>query len=353
MIDYIDTIPYLLLLLLLIINISINSKASNCFCFLTLFIFSAIRFDVGYDYMSYYNILKYYPDYDRFELFERILQQLSAQYYLPLFYIINSFITVYFVKRGIEKLSPNISLSAFAFLCIPLLYTHSFSIIRFWSGTAILFYASTFLYNKKWKPFILLWLLSLGFHNSMIIGILFIPLYIFRFSRTLNITFLIISFLGGKFILTYVLGGLLPENIYTDSLVNYANKANTGSGLTKLPYVFLFFDIIALLFMSRKTYDTNLSKNRIITIYNIGVCILFLFSFDATLSSRLCRPFLTYLIILIPTILKELHGQTKHLATLSFILITGALYFYAITIYNASLCKSEYLPYRIIFFENY
>lgn len=174
MVDYLETIPYLLILSILIANLSINTKKSNNFCFLILFVFSAIRFNVGYDYMSYYNILKYHSDYDRFEFFEYILQQFSAKYYLPFFYIANSFITVYFVKWGVDKLSPNISVSAVAFLCMPLLYTHSFSIIRFWSAVAILFYASTFLKEKRWIVFSLLWLLSMGFHSSAIIGIIFI-----------------------------------------------------------------------------------------------------------------------------------------------------------------------------------
>ena len=158
MIDYLDTIPYLLLLGLLMINMKINSKASNNLCFFIIFIFSAIRYNVGFDFMMYLDILKNDPYYDRFEFFEYLLQRLAAETYIPLFFIINSFITVYFVKGAIENLSTNVSISLFAFFCIPLLYTHSFSIIRFWAGVSILFYVRLFCLKRS--GFILLYFMS-------------------------------------------------------------------------------------------------------------------------------------------------------------------------------------------------
>lgn len=367
MIDYLDTIPYLLLLGLLMINMKINSKASNNLCFLIIFIFSAIRYNVGFDFMMYFDILKNDPYYDRFEFFEYLLQRLAAETYIPLFFIINSFITVYFVKWAIENMSANVSISLFAFFCIPLLYTHSFSIIRFWAGVSILFYGSTFLFKKKWIHFAIFYVISIFFHGSMIVGILFVPLILFDISRIVNIIFLIISFIGGEFVLSHILQGSLMDYklLGGDRFMRYANLGITGDAMTKLPYIYLAIDIIFLILWPRTAKRHNKTSGKTlkdrnsatckkyITLYNLGVCILFLLSFDTTLNTRLCRPFLVYIILLIPLILQRFRRQNRQLATFAFTLAASALFLYTITIYNDTLGKSEYLPYRIIFLENY
>lgn len=354
MIDYLDTIPYLLLLGLLMINMKINSKASNNLCFFIIFIFSAIRYDVGYDYMMYLDILRYEPDYDRFEFLEYLLQRFAAQTYIPIFFIVNSFITVYFAKWAIEKLSVNVSISLLAFFCLPLLYTHSLSIIRFWSGVSVLFYATTFIYEKKWIHFAVFYIISYFLHGSMAVGILFIPLVLFKISRIANIILLILSFIGGEFVLNRLLGSSLADyGILGERLNYYANIGDTESAMTKIPYLYLAIDILFLILWTRNKNKSSAVLNKYITIYNIGVCILFLLSFDNTLNSRLCRPFLIYIILVVPLILKHLRGETKRMSTLAFTLAASALFLYTITIYNDTLGKSEYLPYRIIFLENY
>lgn len=354
MIDYLDTIPYLLLLGLLMINMKINSKASNNLCFLVLFVFSAIRYDVGYDYMMYLDILRYEPDYDRFEFLEYLLQRFAAQTYIPIFFIVNSFITVYFAKWAIEKLSVNVSISLLAFFCLPLLYTHSLSIIRFWSGVSVLFYATTFIYEKKWIHFAVFYIISYFLHGSMVVGILFIPLVLFEISRIANIILLIFSFVGGEFVLNRLLGSSLADyGILGERLNYYANIGDTESAMTKIPYLYLAIDILFLFLWTRNKNKSSAVLHKYITIFNIGVCILFLLSFDNTLNSRLCRPFLIYITLVIPLILKHLRGETKRMSTLAFTLAASALFLYTITIYNDTLGKSEYLPYRIIFLENY
>ena len=354
MIDYLDTIPYLLLLGLLMINMKINSKASNNLCFLVLFVFSAIRYDVGYDYMMYLDILRYEPDYDRFEFLEYLLQRFAAQTYIPIFFIVNSFITVYFAKWAIEKLSVNVSISLLAFFCLPLLYTHSLSIIRFWSGVSVLFYATTFIYEKKWIQFAVFYIISYFLHGSMVVGILFTPLVLFEISRIANIILLIFSFVGGEFVLNRLLGSSLADyGILGERLNYYANIGDTESAMTKIPYLYLAIDILFLFLWTRNKNKSSAVLHKYITIFNIGVSILFLLSFDNTLNSRLCRPFLIYIILVVPLILKHLRGETKRMSTLAFTLAASALFLYTITIYNDTLGKSEYLPYRIIFLENY
>ena len=188
----------------------------------------------------------------------------------------------------------------------------------------------------------------------MVVGILFIPLVLFEISRIANIILLIFSFVGGEFVLNRLLGSSLADyGILGERLNYYANIGDTESAMTKIPYLYLAIDILFLFLWTRNKNKSSAVLHKYITIFNIGVCILFLFSFDNTLNSRLCRPFLIYIILVIPLILKYLRGETKRMSTLAFTLAASALFLYTITIYNDTLGKSEYLPYRIIFLENY
>lgn len=347
-----DILPYIILFLVVALNLFINTKGSNKIVFFILFIFSAIRYDVGYDYMSYYNTILFHPEYDRFELFESWFVRISNHYFIQLFYIINSFITVYCVKWGTERLSKNVSLSALIFLCFPLLYTHSFSVIRFWTAVSIVFLASSFLFNKKPLWYLALVILSIGFHKSAIVGLLFLPLFYLNISRIANIAILIVGFIGGQYVFGKIVGGVMPENDFSEALVMYAQRESSNS-MAKIPYLYLVIDIIGLLFWQKSKGAQNEYLNKIITFFNCGVAIIFLFSFDATLSSRLCRPFLLYIIILLPQILQKFKRNygIYQISMVSTVCVCGTLLIYLVSIYNDSLGKSEYLPYRIFFLE--
>lgn len=65
-----DIVPYVLLLLMLGVNLCINTRRSNNFMFFVLFVFSAIRYDVGFDYPGYIETIVSGSDWaiNRFEL---------------------------------------------------------------------------------------------------------------------------------------------------------------------------------------------------------------------------------------------------------------------------------------------
>lgn len=348
-----EILPYLLVLFLVILNIGVNTKTSNNIVFFVLFLFGAMRYNVGYDFPSYMHVIEYMPNYERFEIFERWLVNFAHNSFAQLFFIVNSFITVYFVKWGLERISPNMAVSALIFLCFPLLYTHSFSVIRFWSAVAIIFYASTWLFSGKWYVSLGLMFLAIGFHLSAIIGLLFIPLYYLKINRLLNICILLIGFICGKLVLNQILGGSMVENDFSDSLEHYAKAANTGNSMTKIPYFYLIIDLFALLAWKNNKGDEE-NRNvyqKISTYFNVGVSMIFLFSFDSTLSSRLCRPFLLYIIVLVPYYLMRYKKDfvSYRLLLGSAIIISSVLLIYIITIYNESIGKSEYLPYEVFF----
>lgn len=348
-------IPYLFIFLLGVWNLRYNTKDTNKLFYFILFVFSAIRYDVGYDYMSYYEMIKSLDEFrlSRIEIFEKILIQFSHETFIQLFYIVNSFITIYFTKWALEKKSVDMSISTLTFLCFPLMFTHSFSIIRFWSAIAILFYASLYLESKKIIKFIILLIIAFCFHKSSLIALLFIPLYYINIPLIVNILILITSFFGGEFILSEILSGIFSDAFFGDQVMRYVTKS-AGDGLNKIPFLYLLIDVY-LLFRSQELRKHNKDIYRWVSIYNVGVSLLFLLSFEITLAGRLCRPFLIYLLLLMPFIVeyKTMFKKFKNvkLNKQIFGIFCFVVFVYLLSIYNDELGKSQYLPYQIFLFH--
>lgn len=351
-----DIVPYVLLLLMLGVDLCINTRRSNNFMFFVLFVFSAIRYDVGFDYPGYIETIVSGSDWaiNRFELGQKWLVLLSRQLFPQFFFIANSFIAIYFTRKAILRMSCDVSLAALTFLSFPLLYLHSFSIVRFWSALAIIVYASTLLQDKRYCFFSFLILVALCFHKGAIVGLLFIPLYLVRIPVWLNIAILCTSFVSGEFVLSQILSNNLPDNMFIERLVNYAESGQGSDGMRKIPYIFLFFDLILLIRLRRYAL-TDSTNYRNFTIYNIGVALMFLFGFQTTLSVRLSSPFICYLYALIPFVVKfkstNVQFKDRIIYMLVYWVFCSSLFLYNVNIINSSLGRSQYLPYKIFFMQ--
>ena len=347
-------IPYILLLLLAGINLKTNTRLSNNLIYFYLFLLGAFRFEVGFDYMSYADIISNGTEFsvNRLEPAQKYLVLISRHFFPQLFFIVNSFISVYFTKWALQRLSNDVALSSITFITFPLLFLNSLNIIRFWSALAIVFYASTFLYEKKYIISLILFLISLTFHNGAIIGLLFFPLYALNIPLWLNLSILIFGFVGGEFMLSHVLERIVPSNVYSYKLLEYIGREGP-EGMNKIPYICLLFDVLT--FIKAKQWNKNQFPYKCFTIYNLGISLMFLFSFQTTLSIRISLPFICYLMILIPHLLEYKANGAKmkknNLSILIYYSFCCALLIYNITIYNVSLGRSQYLPYKLFFLQ--
>ena len=348
-----DLLPYLFIFLIGSCALYINTKKTNDIVFFVLFVFSAVRYDVGFDFMAYSELIQEGEGFNliRIEPIERLLIMISHNYCPQFIFMVNSFVIVYFTKWALERKSVNVSISTMAFLCFPLMFTNSFSIIRFWSALAIVFYASTLISDKKYIKFFFLVVLAMGFHKASIIAILYIPLYLVEIPLSINIALLVGSFVGGEFVLTKLLEGVLPDALFADQVMRYATHEGSD-GLSKIPYLYLIIDVYFLLKSSRLRIICKESYCWI-TIYNIGVSLIFLLSFQTTLATRLCRPFLIYFLFLIPWLIgyktKQVKIKNSKLRLQVFNIVCLILFIYLLSIHNESLGRSQYLPYQVFF----
>ena len=344
-------IPYIIVLIITLANCLINTRLSNNFVFIILFLFSACRYDVGYDYASYMDIMWRNDDFqlDRMELIERYLLYLSINLkFYQLFFIVNSAVVFFCVKRFVQKNSINVAISYLVFLCMPLMLTQSYSIVRHWSALAVILYASTFLFEKKYITYGALCLLSVGFHNVGYIGFLLLPMVIFNLNLKWNIIILIISFFAGELLKVWLNDTLSGVDLYiSNKFINYLENEEGESGLSRIPYVFLFFDIIYL-FALNYNHEVGSKIWSIATIYNIGCCLMFLFKAQVTLSLRFSTPFIAFIIVLFPHFLVKplLNNKWMAIKYLTAIILLCGLFIITISIYNGSIHRSQYLPYR-------
>lgn len=269
-------------------------------------IISGIRYNVGIDYMSYFNLfqinpyknnlLEAFPEYIYWGI-NSIIKEIGGEFYWVT--LIMASITNYFVYKGIKirKLELNyILLSILIF--ISGFWLSSFNIMRQCVSVAIFFYASIFIKEKRLIKYIIYIILATGFHKS---SLLLIPLY-FISSVNINIQtyiLLIITAYGiviGNFsqkILSY-LANYLPgyqsymysKNIFTDDVNIFA------FGVLANIIISLF-----ILVFTEKKIDNNfkIEKN-----YYMYGCIINILSISTFMYDRIGIYFRIFEILIIP-----------------------------------------------------
>lgn len=145
------------------------------FCFLILFIPSAIRYNIGTDYISYVNIFNEFQSTGYFdhEIGWGIINNFVSENNLDVqwIFVISSFITYIFLLNVNKKNSLVVFFLYYSYLYLP-----SFNIIRQSISISLFLFSCICLQNnQKIRGFIFV-IISLLFHNS---AFLYIPLYFF------------------------------------------------------------------------------------------------------------------------------------------------------------------------------
>ena len=171
---------------------SYQYKISFLLNFLILGIFSALRDDIGLDYIAYIrhigNIQMGADTYmeSGFELLCECLYQISTNPRTVM--VVMSFATVFFYLLAIYKMSNNIVMSLFIFLTWGY-YFLTFMSVRNYFALALIFYALSFLKERKNLLFFSLVLLAAQFHKSAYVCL---PIYLIA-SKKINKNVLILG----------------------------------------------------------------------------------------------------------------------------------------------------------------
>lgn len=359
-----DLIPYFLLVGVLIIPLLVStSRGKNkryfWFCVVAITAFSAFRYGVGWDYFNYCNAIRANDwQVERMEPLMRWLATYSNRINSPHFFIfVTSVATVLLYAVVIYKKSLNPTVSLLVFLCLPFLFLSGISIVRFALAVAIVFYAS--LYYKKPIIYVALVIAAFMTHRGAILGLLVWPFLgpirvSLRWNWIICIIGLLVSFMPS--IMAPIFSGFI--NLFTgveflDESVGAANRyleVVSGSGFTRLPYVYAIINLVNLFSYKELTRrNPNTDVNSLITLYNVGTSIMLFLSFDSVFASRLGQLFMVNIVLLVPYYLTLRSKNTFW----GVILVVVALFFLQLLIpgYHDDFIGrwNCFLPYKTIF----
>ena len=140
-----DLWPYALIASAFLFCNLFKTKYSSKIIYLTLFIFSALRYDIGWDYTEYVSEIE--SGYNsiinsRFELLNKYIFLIGSYLnFYPIVFAIYSFLMLRIVYYSINKYSVNPLLSWLVFYSMPLFFFASLSTIRQSLAMILVFYS--------------------------------------------------------------------------------------------------------------------------------------------------------------------------------------------------------------------
>lgn len=260
------------------------------------------RWDVGVDYMTYYELASGYftqSQLDRIEPFARYTAQIVYTNGLPFYmwFILMAFLQYFFVVKSVDRDKGYLLFYAVLFyLCYMLAF--SMNIVRQAVAFSILLYAYNYIYRKKIFHYAIWCVIAALFHKSALVMLPFyflanLKLNISAFFQIL-ITFLF--FVIGKTVISEFILSL--SNLWI--LIGYEGVVNRiedqvktiemGGGLGMV-FNYLKYTIVILYSEKLKETYSDCGFNVFYNLFFIGICIYGVTMMDMYLS-RLSQYFL-------------------------------------------------------------
>lgn len=337
-------------LLLLSFLIPYNKQKNYVFSFLLLIVFSAIRYDVGTDFQTYLNVTSGLTDIriNNYMLFEPLnVLLITMGYWIksPQFYfIIGALITNTLIYFTIKNYSRDKILSIICYVGFPMLYLESMNVIRQFIAISIVIYSVKYIFDEKPLKFMLSVAIAMLFHITAIVAFPLYYIYKKNFSAKQNLLLLILSFLGGKLIMTLL--SLLP---YFSKLSYYLKSQQEGYFIVFV--VSLILNLLHIYFFKRLAAKDS-KQIFYISVFNFGLSIFFLFYKIPVIAGRFFFYFFPFLILILPAY-KEIFRQKIFVKTIFIFVFIFSFFFriwYSSNLYDRNLMPNDpYIPYQTYF----
>lgn len=343
---------FILLLLTLYGSLAKSRKIANIFYWsavTVLSVVSILRFDVGMDYMSYWNACPMNESFfdiingttetatDRFEFLARLIYGIVAFFnYPPLFFIIAGGIIYGLSFWSIYKYT-NSPLIGF-WLYWGILYLFTLNGIRQAIAISIVLYAYQFIKDKAFFKYLLMVFIAFLFHKSAALCICFYPLYHY-ISIKMTILLSLILIFCSNVIANFIFGNFSPHQLY-------ALHGVFLGGFYKV--FFHLVIIITILLFQMQTKYLDFESRHLLPILILGVTLPFVFGMHFGLRlSFYCLIFEVFLLCKLLLIKKI---KRFYRITIIFLFITYPL----VSIYRSAFhpVKDEFSPYRCILFTD-
>lgn len=328
---------FYVLVYLLYFGVSIYSeKVNRKLLYFILFFISAFRFDVGFDFPSYYKLVFDLERSQRIEFLYRKLLKLSYLLKEPqLIFILTSLISILLLYNILKNTKYENTMILY-YLCF--FYLNSLTAQRYMLAYLLVCYGYKYIEEKKLKQYLIIILIAFFIHKLALLGIVF---YFFniKLSRKMQVIYFFLMILAGNLMIKII----KKLGIYA----NYFSEENsTGK---KMIIIFIFLGVIFLI-LEKKMSKKNKNVITLINVYlfTLGLNIIFL-NFSSA-GIRLGQLGYLYTIYLIPSFIDIF--KNKNIIKIFLGVFGGIIWFLTIYLGDKNESKKIYTPYKLIFFVN-
>ncbi|RAZ79594.1 hypothetical protein DP120_08295 [Planococcus halotolerans] len=305
-----------------------------------IFLFSSLRYNVGWDYEAYYATVRYNlvtNIVSNGELATIFLIELARDMNMTnLYFFLNSLIFIMLVALTVKRYSQDYWISIIFFVCFPLFFLNSLSVIRLFTALAITFYAFKFIERGQLMRYLIAVAFAGMFHASAFIAIAF---YFIR-----NVKLDILKLVVVLFSLPFV--GKVVNSFVVAYLPTYApyTEAAGGQEGTKAIFVLLFIGVVAL-FLRDKILENDRIANMYFNFYFVGLGIYLMFFSQGTMGHRLSLYGTFFSLLLIPKIVSLFNLDSNRV----LLKVGISLFSIVIFLYIVYVGAATYVPYKTIF----
>ncbi len=319
------------------------------FSFLLLFIFSSLRFDVGYDYSMYYGLIdgniRWFTDQiNRIEYLPRQLILLSKEiHFYQLFFAVTSFLILYLFHRGIKNYSSDKQTSLLLFFCFPFFFFLSLSVVRQFVAVALLFYAFKYIKERKIITYFIFVFLAFLFHKSAILAL---PIYFlygdFIINRKFILLIFILSFVSSDFIAFLIKVSSSRYSIYITQIGGEGGKLI----LTLMKIIGIF--LLPIVYNLKDRFDKDF--NFFLVTFYLGIFFWSSLSKFGHAGMRSSLYFLSFFLLLVPKLKFKI--KEYYIVKQVLFLFLIALYFGNLYVGSNHRIKDPNMPYQTYFFKS-
>lgn len=337
---------YLLLLLLigffLYLHLRYKKKIyRHIVTFIVIFV-AIFRYQVGYDYITYYDIIKS----ENSALVNYLYTPLSAAFahiaiyfHSPQLLFILFGIPIYMLLfNAFKRYSSNYALSIIIFMAF--FFYGSLSTIRQFLAIAICVYGFRYVVDRKFIKYLLCIILACLFHPSAFVSI------IIYFIYRMRLKYIILCTICAAILKHFIFDILITYGIY-DGYLTESNGLE-GGAITRIIQLLIFASCLVIWYITNKQ-RTSVINNSLIYILFTGLSMNFMF--DSHIGGRIASYFSIYFCLLVPNIIAQCSNNLRRQLTMCYSVIFIGYYFAYLYMPMIKNLPSSYIPYKFIFLQ--
>lgn len=319
-------------------------SACNCFSMIIFVIFYSIRYEIGYDYVTYISLITYECHTIfllKMEYLSYLFMEIANQVGMPqIFFMLMAVFSIPFIFYSLDAYREtrcSWSWGILLFLSFPFGFIYSLSFSRQFAAVAILFFGTKYLIKRRLLKYCVCVSIASLFHISSLASMFayLVTSEKFKYKYLIYIFIcLFLTFFSLKTLLVYI----FPEY---EAYMSFSINENQD-GLSQV----VLYTLTGMLFAIVKPYLNKYKYyNMYLKLYLFGLVLNYSFLlFSPTMGIRLAISSYVYALFLIGYFFQAF--STRDRLFLKFI---GIIFMFILYMYGLNIAGDTYLPYKTIF----